>query len=54
MMRDQVAHLHRALEANGIAHRYSVPVGGHDKTYWEPRMPKYLAFYAQDWHTLTG
>ncbi len=49
VMRDQVAYLHRALEANGIAHTYSVPVGGHDKTYWEPRMPEYLAFYAQDW-----
>ena len=49
MMRAQVAHLHRQLEENQIAHQYSVVSGGHDKMYWEPRMREYLAFYARGW-----
>ncbi len=49
MMLDQVEHLHHTLESRGIAHAYAVRPGGHDKTYWEPRMPDYLAFYARDW-----
>ncbi len=49
MLRTQVEHLHRTLEQLGIAHEYVVASGGHDKTYWEPHMPRYLAFYARDW-----
>lgn len=49
-MLNVVEHLHAALDRCGIAHQYAVCPGGHDKTYWEPRMADYLAFYAQDWH----
>ena len=49
MMLDAVTHLHHALARRGLAHEYSVVPGGHNKTYWEPRMPDYLAFYARDW-----
>lgn len=49
MMRAQVDHLHRVLEARGIVHTYELPDGGHDKHFWEPRMRNYLAFYARDW-----
>ena len=45
----EVERLHRALTERGIPHVYEVPAGGHDKTYWEPRMSKYLAFYAHGW-----
>jgi enterochelin esterase-like enzyme len=48
-MRAAVAHLHRALDEAGAAHTYAVEPGGHGKTYWEPRMSRYLAFYAQEW-----
>ncbi|NLX10286.1 MAG: esterase family protein [Chloroflexi bacterium] len=41
--------VHRALDECGIAHQYIIHPGGHDKTYWEPHMPEYLAFYAQAW-----
>ena len=44
-----VEHLHCALEEQGLAHEYSICPGGHDKTYWEPRMADYLAFYAREW-----
>lgn len=48
-LRENVDHLHRALVAQGLAHDFSVCPGGHDKTYWEPRLPEYLMFYARDW-----
>ncbi len=48
-MRDEVERLHRILQERGITHIYEVPPGGHDKTYWEPRMRTYLAFYAEAW-----
>ncbi len=48
-MRAEVERLHYALEERGIPHVYEMPTGGHDKTYWEPRMHAYLAFYAEDW-----
>ncbi len=48
-MRAEVERLHRALAERGIPHVYEVPAGGHDKTYWEPRMRAYLAFYGRDW-----
>jgi enterochelin esterase-like enzyme len=48
-MLEQVRYLHRALAAGGITHEYAIVPGGHDKTYWEPRMPEYLAFYARSW-----
>jgi enterochelin esterase-like enzyme len=50
MMRGLVEQLHDVLDERGIAHHFVINAGGHDKTYWEPRMPEYLAFYAQDWH----
>lgn len=53
MMRELVVHLHNVLQAQGIAHRFAVEPGGHDKTYWEPRMSLYLAFYAEGWQTST-
>jgi len=46
---ENVETLHEALVAQGLAHDYSVHPGRHDKTYWEPRMPAYLAFYARGW-----
>lgn len=49
LLREQVESFHVVLSARGIAHQYSMPVGGHDKTYWEPRMREYLAFYAHEW-----
>lgn len=48
-MIDQVDALHRALNELGLAHEYAIEPGGHNKTYWEPRIPRYLAFYARDW-----
>ena len=48
-MRAEVERLHRALAERGIPHVYEVPAGGHDKTYWEPRMRRYLAFYGRAW-----
>lgn len=44
-----VEHLHQALAEQGLAHEYSIRPGGHDKTYWTPRMPDYLEFYAREW-----
>jgi enterochelin esterase-like enzyme len=44
-----VEHLHRALDECGLEHVYHLRPGGHDKTYWEPHMSEYLAFYARDW-----
>lgn len=49
-MRSQVQHLHDTLAAHGIAHEYAMPPGGHDKTFWEPRIRTWLAFYARGWH----
>lgn len=46
---ENTQHLHDVLRARGIEHEYQICPGGHDKTYWEPRMPAYLAFYAQAW-----
>lgn len=46
---ENVETLRKALTAQGLAHEYHVRPGAHDKTYWEPRMPDYLAFYARDW-----
>jgi len=48
-MRAEVEQLHRALTERGVPHVYEVLAGGHDKTYWEPRMRDYLAFYAREW-----
>jgi enterochelin esterase-like enzyme len=49
VMLDVVEHLHQTLVTRSIAHDYAVDPGGHDKTFWEPRMKDYLAFYARDW-----
>ena len=49
VMLDQVEALHHVLESHGISHDYAIRSGGHDKTYWEPQMPDYLAFYARGW-----
>ncbi len=49
VMRDVVEHLHRVLEDGGIRHEFAINPGGHNKTYWEPQMSAYLAFYARDW-----
>ena len=46
---ENVQALHRALESYGLAHEYGICPGGHNKLYWEPRMPDYLAFYAREW-----
>ena len=51
---ENVETLHEALAAQGLAHEYSVCPGGHDKTYWEPRMQDYLGFYARDWRAPEG
>jgi enterochelin esterase-like enzyme len=48
-MRDAVEHLHRVLEEQEIRHEFAIRLGGHNKTYWEPLMSTYLAFYAQAW-----
>ncbi len=48
-LRKAVDRLHETFDECGIKHTYEVPPGGHDKTYWEPRMSHYLAFYAQGW-----
>ena len=48
-MVEQVRALHRVLVEGDIAHEYTIEPGRHDKTYWEPRMGRYLAFYARDW-----
>jgi enterochelin esterase-like enzyme len=49
MMRQAVEQLHAVFEEQKIAHQFSIEPGGHDKMYWEPRMPEYLGFYAQRW-----
>ncbi|RPJ00887.1 MAG: hypothetical protein EHM39_04135 [Chloroflexi bacterium] len=49
MMRRAVEQLHAVLEEQDIAHHFAINPGAHDKSYWEPRMPEYLAFYAQTW-----
>jgi enterochelin esterase-like enzyme len=49
MMRDVVEHLHQTLIDLDVEHQYCVEPGPHNKTYWEPRMARYLAFYARDW-----
>lgn len=49
VLRKAVEGLHETLDECGIKHTYEVPAGGHDKTYWEPRMSRYLAFYAENW-----
>lgn len=46
---ENVRALHRVLDAHGLAHEYDVGPSGHNKLYWEPRMPEYLAFYAREW-----
>jgi enterochelin esterase-like enzyme len=51
MMREVVVHLQSVLQEQGIAHRFAVDPGGHDKMYWEPRMSLYLAFYAEGWRS---
>jgi enterochelin esterase-like enzyme len=48
-MRDVVEHLHHVLEDRGITHDFAINPGGHNKTYWEPLMSAYLAFYARGW-----
>ncbi len=48
-MVDTVEALHAALEETGIPHTYHRRPGGHDKSYWEPHMTEYLAFYAENW-----
>ena len=48
-MIEQVRALHRVLDEQEIAHEYAIEPGRHDKTYWEPRMARYLAFYAREW-----
>lgn len=48
-MIDEVRKLNAALEARGIRHSYAVEPGYHNKTYWEPRIPRYLRFYAAEW-----
>lgn len=48
-MIEQVRALHRVLDEQNIAHEYAIEPGRHDKTYWEPRMARYLAFYAREW-----
>jgi len=47
VMLNVVEHLHQTLESLGIVHHFAVDPGGHDKTFWEPRMKDYLAFYAR-------
>lgn len=49
-MRDQVEHLHHTLTAHGLMHEYAMLPGGHNKSFWEPRIRTWLAFYARDWH----
>jgi enterochelin esterase-like enzyme len=46
---EQVRALHRVLDEGNIRHEYVIEPGRHDKTYWEPRIARYLAFYARDW-----
>jgi len=48
-MRAQVEHLHDVLISCGLHHHFAIAPGGHNKYYWEPRLPSYLAFYAQEW-----
>lgn len=49
LMVERVVHLHDALDVAGLAHMYYLRPGGHNKTYWEPHMPEYLAFYSAGW-----
>ncbi len=49
MMVGAVRQLHQALADRGVAHDFGVNPGEHNKTYWEPRMREYLAFYARGW-----
>jgi enterochelin esterase-like enzyme len=44
-----VEQLHAVMQECQIQHEYRIEAGKHDKTYWEPRMSRYLAFYAQGW-----
>lgn len=48
-MREQVEHLHEVLSSCGLRHHFAIEAGGHNKHFWEPRMPQYLAFYAAEW-----
>ncbi len=49
LMRDAVVQLHNVLNECGLAHTFAIEPGTHDKSYWEPRMDRYLVFYAKDW-----
>ncbi|HML20082.1 MAG TPA: alpha/beta hydrolase-fold protein [Aggregatilinea sp.] len=51
MMAERVKHLHTALDNAGLVHTYQLRPGGHNKLYWEPNMPEYLAFYSAGWGT---
>ena len=49
LMRNAVQQLHDVLDECGLVHSFAIEPGTHDKTFWEPRMDQYLAFYARDW-----
>lgn len=51
---ENVRALHRALDTHGLAHEFDIGPSGHNKLYWEPRMPNYLAFYAREWGEADG
>ena len=53
-MLPQVLHLHRELNRAGLAHEFAVNPGEHNKTYWEPQMRSYLAFYSREWKKTPG
>jgi S-formylglutathione hydrolase FrmB len=42
----EAAYLHDVLTARGIAHSYFIGPGRHDFTFWKPRIPHSLAFFA--------
>jgi enterochelin esterase-like enzyme len=41
----RVVKLDEALNARGINHAWTLGEGGHDGSYWQPRVPSYLRFY---------
>jgi len=47
--RESTEALHRALEAQGIAHEYVVHPGGHENKLWSANVEEYLAFYTAGW-----
>jgi enterochelin esterase-like enzyme len=42
----RVVKLDEALNARGINHAWTLGEGGHDGSYWQPRVPSYLRFYS--------